>query len=813
METERNPLFLDNDSDDNDDGISLTKYWDQLNHRSMSPPITEEFNCSSLLDEWQEKRVCIEEELQHNLVTDDPETKDMVIEVEEEVDKEASAETPSDAKSSIFYHKTSTGDEEVLRDRTMSDILSILCMDHGIRHVEVPTDTGSTITAKQKFTIEDFKNSIRLGDSDDEDLDMEDIVLDLLNPAGGTWDNIEFVCSWAALTAVRPMKLLEYFSDPDEVATWFWELSKRGSTLYNRMIYSEHVRGWSPLMLLLLLEAGFMTECTEFLQSKFDVYVRPYLSVQISAEDFLSTNLLMSMKFAYNSVEYLQILSKMGVVPFPTRAPHTMDLCDLSMSLTCISKAWRTWSFWYNYTLVTDKEHTGAGQQRYMYSDDPLHDTTGYQVDTFSSTGRHIIEHTYWHIRLLEKYLYWLRRRLTDIYSHPSMDPKNPKVKEHLFYITGMFGLFHTFINLYLILYSEQRDGVPGTITQFISTAYECPKPSHLEHAKVMTRETAIRITTETLPNTQGLGKGIVHECLEISKQGAICDDITALVQKLILPVNTNLLYHSRSGGGGVNTKMACRETLPRASQTIQREFMDIVGGSDKKMRDGLSSDLEWCVDLSLQIQGIDSCIGQFSPTFKWSEKYIIYDWDLPCVMEDLRKWPTIDDNGCVDKLGDLLNDIDEESPTSNIAFRCPDGECRDIVIVLLGPMAIVCGYGHTFITPSITEAFCAWAALKDAHEGWMTDFYIDYLGEDKNIHRKLAVCNLESGVQYILQSKFRDTSTFQNDIDESLLNRLSHRMGDNRRDNTKGLSVADVQGTSVKEQGRSADGNKSVFF
>ncbi len=810
-----NPFFgSDEDDSDGEEEESLMGQWNKI--KSNRPRYQyhenrdEDVQKCDIVNGWREQKKHIGEEMTHNF-TGTGVIEDMEVE-HAEVTGEA-VETAQEDNKSIFFKKTSTADDEILQDKSISDLLSLLCLENGIRHIEVPTDVGTMVTSKQKFTVQDFKDSVRVDEKDEiGDLDMEDMVLDLMSPENGTWDVTEFVCCWASLIMVRPLKLMEFFNDPDEISNWFWELHKRGANVYNRMIYSEHVRGWTPLMLLLMLEAMFMMEFGEFVRG----HVKGRGGNTTDMNNFMETQSLVSMKFAFNSTEYTTILSKMGIVPFPSRAPHLMDLWDIGFSLTTIAKAWRSRSFWFGYTLSSSKV---SNRKSYAFGEDPLSNTS-----PFSSTSKETIDQVYWQMRLIEKYMYWLRRRFIHICTNQAMDPKHTKVKEHLFYITGMFGLIQTFVNLYLILYAE-KDGALSNKTSdlksFTYDVYGCDKPEYLSEAKTREKIKIAGIIT-SLPDTAMMGKHLVHECLEISKQGAITDEVVKSLQVLVTPVHTNLYYHSRSGGGGVNIKMALRETLPRSASIIQREFMDIVGGSDKEIRAGMSTDMVWCVDLVLQMQGIDACIGQFSPSFKWSEKYVVFDKDLPCIMTDLRQWPQIDEEGCAQVPNNLLNKLGlveypkvEGIRPSNILFKCPDDEYRDITIVVFGAGLIVHGYGHVFYTTSMAEAFIAWSALKDAYEGWVTPFYIDFLGEDKNIHRKLSVCNLEAGVQYILQSKYLDNSVFQQDIDESMLQRLSHRMGDDRRDNRKGLSVADVEGSKEKssEGSRSADGNKSVQF
>jgi len=174
--------------------------------------------------------------------------------------------------------------------------------------------------------------------------------------------------------------------------------------------------------------------------------------------------------------------------------------------------------------------------------------------------------------------------------------------------------------------------------------------------------------------------------------------------------------------------------------------------------------------------------------------------------MKDLRPWPTVSAAKETNRVSDLLKRLDEEDHAATIskhpsliAFRSDDDDYRSLVVIRFGCVLIVHGHGHSFCTPSLTEAFCAWAILKDTYEGWDTQFYVDYLAEDKSIQKRLLVCNLESGAQYILHQKFLDTSTFRGEIDEEVLKRLDKRMGENRKDNRAGLTEQDLEGKAAE--------------
>jgi len=760
----------------------------------------------SITETIRKKKKMISEELQTNYLSAkpdippkknhgpvDPGSNDEPM--SEPVTQEEAPRPLGTAEDSIFFQKSERAESELLRDRDIADLMGLLCLNTGVRRVENPNDDGITITPVQRYTEDELLAKLSINEDELESTD--DVFYQLIDPNCCKWTNDEWACSWLMMATSRPLKLLRFFSDTDEISFFLSELRKRGASKFGVLMHSEHVRGWSLAMLLAILHGMLINEFKEFVFSTFAIKEsgrrgNAALPVADEFEDFLSTNLLFTMSPRFDQNVYLGPLYKMGIVPFPHRPTFRMDLWDIKLSLSCLMHAWRLWDFWFGFSFGPE----GIND----FSETPF-SVGSKKLTELDCSSRPFVEHVHSVMAVLDLYIYWLYFRFVEICSHESMDPKETAIKEHMFYISGMIYFVQTFINLFSTLYEENERSLSrtgSTLRDFAESIFasddasvDCPQK------KTMGEHEAQR-TAGFIPNPNDLGPDIIKETLDTATHGVICDDIVTKIEGLLTPIHTNILYHSRSGGYGMNAKIAVRETLPRSLQVNQHEFMDIIAGSMDKIDNGLPSGMKWKINFSLQLQGIDTCIGQFEPAFIWSKHYLIEDTDVPHVMKDLRPWPTASDTKKTNRVDDLVRKLerkDGDKHPSLIAFRSEHGDYRSLAVIRFGCVLIVHGYGHSFCTPSMTEAFCAWVILKDTYEGWNTEFSVEYLAEDKTIQKRMVVCNLQSGVQHILHKKFLDASTFRGEIDQDVLKRLDKRVGDRRNDNRAGLTEEDLEG------------------
>jgi hypothetical protein len=395
------------------------------------------------------------------------------------------------------------------------------------------------------------------------------------------------------------------------------------------------------------------------------------------------------------------------------------------------------------------------------------------------------------------------------------MDPIDTKVSEHMFMISGLLGVMQSFVNCFLILYREsdgKMNRSSASFRDFVVSVYAKKTPPTTEGKKSETQkilpkeQTRKKMLSEKdahkllgfIGDVPLLCGELVNETLSIATHGDICDDILEKIESSLSPVHSIVQYHSRSGGYGSNTRCAQKETMPRSVFVTREDIMDITAGSMNTVDGGLSPSHKWAIDHALQLQSLDTCISQMVPSFTWSEKYFVDDMKLSTAMKDTRPWPRVSKNGSkkVESVRHLTSNPDREYSqkyVSDLSIRGEEGEYCSISVIRLGCMFITRGYGHSFCTPSLIEAFCAWASLKDAYETWDVSFYVSYIAEDKTQKRRLTVCNLENAVKHILHRRFTDESVFRKEVDEDTLKKLKRRVDSGSRVGKGALTEEDL--------------------
>jgi hypothetical protein len=705
------------------------------------------------------------------------------------------------AEESIFF--VSTASKNVMENRTVVDMLSLLCLDTPVDRIEMPHEECTTFAPIQRCTEKDFVDMWK-DSTPGMPTNIDEAYNSMMDPGRCKWTNAEWVCGWIVLVMTSPLKLLHYFSTMDEICVFFSDLQIRGAAIFGTSLHTEHVQGSSIGMILYTLHGIILAEFEEFVHSTYHSHRKYYLAPSSSSEEFLYNNMLVTMRPHFNCEMYTGVLTKLGIVPFPHRMPYKMDLWDIEVSLVCTAKAWKTWTFWYGGTFNRKFSKAPApGDSAFEYSKTPL-SLQGKPVTMRSCCQKEYLIHLMGLMEHTHTYLGWLRFRFSQICAHGSMDIKDVRIKGHMFLISGLLGILQTFVNTYRILYEENDRKLlktAYTLSHFIESVYTARKDPTLAapSCKVLEDEEVSRITA-SMSDVPSITADLVNETLSIATYGVICDDIIAKVERAIYPIQANIQYHSRAGGHGTNTRMAMKETSARSSFVNQHEFMDITAGSMSSIENGLPPDTRWAVDFSLQLQGIDTSLSQIVSTFIWSQKYLVDDLRLPGIIKDLRPWPKIDEEGNTYTTDAQMTHEDllrgEPSGKSMVSFRDGIGGYRTITVVRLGCTFLVYGHGHTFCTPSIMEAFHAWAVLKDAYEGWLAYYYISYIAEDKSQKQKMVVCELEEAVKYILHRKFMNTDTFRDAMDDKVLDRISKRVDASRRGGKRGLTEDDIEGT-----------------
>ena len=823
----------------------------QALHRDDAQPIKKRKRKSKrqsnppLLSTIDQQKMLIQEEIKHNLTQYHAQGASEEDEESDESSHTQELETPgtiipmeiaqeTNIKGSIFFREKQQNKSNVFRDRDVSDILSLLCLDTPIHQIDTPTDELTIIAPEQRFTESEFtatflkekyfqnSGTSSLPTEIEEIPQTPDAIFNqLINPNHSFWNNDEFVCGWMLSTSSKPLKLLKYFKDIDEIAFFLTNLRKRGAMRFSIPIDAEHARGWSINMLSFFLHGGLLQEFKEFIESKehrFLIEGERRLKrsdrderTATQKKDLLSQYLLVTMNPPFDNYYYISKLRKLGIVPFPDRPTFHFDFCDISLVLTSIAKAWKSWNFWYGMSfseVEKDKSYFQTNLRSFNCADKSFL-SNKRTVSPQSTTNKDFLIHIRGLMSYLDSYIYWIDYRLSEICTHKSVDPTHGQVKEHIFYISGMLSLFQSFVNYYQTLFEENNFRLikQGTnLKQFVFDIYtHSKKHSSCEKKKRWAKETALS-AVKMLPNPGKLARSLREEIISLAAHDTLGDDIIETIEHFLQPLFAKIQYHSRSGGHGANSNIAVRESLPRSAQANQQEFMEMVEGSLKKLEDGLPPDQQWTIEYAVQVKAIDTCFSQLIPNFVWSKEYLIDETQLSKYGEDHREWPKVSTLGSTTTTEDFMKKHPKprrETPVdihSFFKFKCKTGGgYRNIQVVRIGCFFVLQGYGHTLCTPCFTEAFIGWTALKETYEGWLTEYTVFSDSSDATKKSKIIVSNLENATRYILHEEFKEKDTFRDDIDEEVLKRLDTRIGADRMDSRAALSESDLNTNTQK--------------
>ncbi len=679
-----------------------------------------------------------------------------------------------------FLSSTKKSGNIFSNDMSLMELMAFLCLDSKPQITESNLLGEDIMVPSENYSDSDLINSIKTQFTESTGNDKydfpfqnpEDVYLLLIDPKKCDWENEESVISWLSIANLSPLKLLNFFSDPNEVICFLWELWKRGSVKYNLLINSEHVRGWSIHTLIVLLHSSFQLEFSECFRIMYDKSMRPFTinhqsrgngyqlerkadffgSTSIDYETFVSRNILFSMNPQYSSMKYKGVLYKLGIVPFPDRPVYKMDLRDLMMCLNCIGEAWRSWVFWFGDLSNKFTPHTQASE---------------YLINRIQEV-----------LLPISDYLHWIYFRYAECLSElvGIIELGHSKTKELITSITGSIGMLTNLVNYGL--YVTARIKYP-CIKDLVKQIYESKNVRGKRRVLCNIKDFSF------LRHIGNTSQQLFNEGISLSKHGEVSNNILLKIGKLNKPLLTNITFVSRQGGLNLCTKIMPSETVNRSLIATHDEKVTMNHGNVESAKKVLGKDHGWFLVNALHLQSIDSSIAQFSSSFVWSKRYYISDNTLPGRLKDTRSWPTIDEKtGETIPVDGLLSSSEETYHIKSTIGLI--GEDENNVIVRYGCFYFVIGFGFHFVSTSLFEAFYVWGCLQYSFHGWEVVNRVSVINEKKEREMKTVLCNIEKGALYLMNADFVKADVFKETLDEEMIGKLSNTVSVTTRKLTK---------------------------